>query len=151
MERLADLIDRLNDGIGEVLKWAMPVIALICAVVAVLRYGFGVGFPWLSESYIWLNGALFTLGAAYVLRHEGHVRVDVFYNLLSARGRAWINLLGTLVFLYPMLYFLAVKGWPASSAPGPVWKPRPPSAACRSCTCSRAACWGSVCCWRCRG
>ncbi|MFP1683305.1 TRAP transporter small permease subunit [Alloalcanivorax sp. C16-1] len=112
MERLADLIDRLNDGIGEVLKWAMPVIALICAVVAVLRYGFGVGFPWLSESYIWLNGALFTLGAAYVLRHEGHVRVDVFYNLLSVRGRAWINLLGTLVFLYPMLYFLAVKGWP---------------------------------------
>tara|TARA_A100001391_G_scaffold134582_1_gene93373 strand:+ start:23796 stop:24317 length:522 start_codon:yes stop_codon:yes gene_type:complete len=112
MERLADLIDRLNDGIGEILKWGMPIIALICAVVAALRYGFDTGFPWLSESYVWLNAAVFTLGSAYVLRHEGHVRVDVFYNLLSARGKAWINVIGTLVFLYPMLYFLATKAWP---------------------------------------
>lgn len=112
MERLADLIDRLNEGVGEVLKWGMPVIALVCALVAVLRYGFELGFPWLSESYIWLNGAIFTLGSAYVLRHEGHVRVDVFYNFLSARGKAWINLFGTFVFLYPMLYFIAVKAWP---------------------------------------
>ncbi len=112
MERLADLVDRLNECIGEVLKWGMPVIAVICAVVAVLRYGFELGFPWLSEAYIWLNGALFTLGSAYVLRTEGHVRVDLFYNQLSARGRAWIDLLGTLVFLYPMLYFIAIKAWP---------------------------------------
>lgn len=113
METLANLIDGLNRAVGEALKWLLPLIVLLAASVAILRYAFGIGLPWLSESYVWLNGAVFTLGAGYVLLMEKHVRVDFIYERLTVRGKAWVNILGTLLLLWPTMYIIAEKAWPA--------------------------------------
>ncbi len=75
--------------------------------VVVLRYVFGIGSIWLSESIIYGHAALFMLAAAWTLREGGHVRVDVFYADAMPRTRALIDLCGALFLLLPFMLVLA--------------------------------------------
>ncbi|MCU7885699.1 MAG: TRAP transporter small permease subunit, partial [Candidatus Thiodiazotropha sp. (ex Lucinoma annulata)] len=58
-----------------------------------------------------MHGALFLIGAAYTLKHEGHVRVDIFYQRYSSKGRAWVDLFGTLFLLLPVCLFIFTISW----------------------------------------
>ena len=80
-------------------------------LVVVLRYFFGIGNIALQESITYLHAALFTLAAAYTLALDEHVRVDVFYGRLGERGKAWVDLLGTLFFLLPFCAFGIYTSW----------------------------------------
>ena len=82
------------------------------ALVVVLRYAFSIGWVWLQESYVWMHGLVFMLGAGYTLLHNGHVRVDVFYRPKSRRYKAWVDLIGSLVLLIPMMVLVAWMSWP---------------------------------------
>lgn len=106
MERIADGIDAVNTAIGRLLVLLLPLVVLIASAVVVLRYVFAIGFPWLAESYIWLNGLIMAMGAGYVLKLDKHVRVDVFYKAFSRRTKAAINILGVLLLLWPSLFVL---------------------------------------------
>lgn len=108
----ASAIDGLNRLLGRITAWLMPLVVLIAAAVVVLRYLFNMGFPWLSESFIWLHGAIFLLAAAYVLQIEGHVRVDVFYRRYTPRRRAVVNLLGVVFLLWPAMWVLGWRSLP---------------------------------------
>lgn len=66
---------------------------------------------WLQEGVTYMHAAVFMLGAAYTWRHNEHVRVDIFYQRFGERGRAWVNLLGTLLLLLPFSAFIAYEGW----------------------------------------
>ena len=70
-----------------------------------------------SNMYIelqwYLFSLLFLLGAAYTLKHNSHVRVDVFYGRLSAKGKAWVNVLGTLLFLFPFCTLMLIMSIPS--------------------------------------
>ncbi|MCG8097612.1 MAG: TRAP transporter small permease subunit, partial [Candidatus Thiodiazotropha taylori] len=79
--------------------------------VVVLRYVFQLGWIWLQESVTFMHAALFLVGAAYTLKHEGHVRVDILYRKFSERGRAWVDLLGTLTLLLPVCLFIFFVSW----------------------------------------
>lgn len=109
---LAAVIDAVNRLLGRLAAWLMPLVVLIAAAVVVLRYLFNMGFPWLSESFIWLHGAIFLLAAAYVLQVEGHVRVDVFYRRYAPRRRALVNLLGVAFLLWPAMWVLGWRSLP---------------------------------------
>jgi TRAP-type mannitol/chloroaromatic compound transport system permease small subunit len=76
------------------------------AAVVSIRYGFNNNSIALQESVTYLHGLLFMLAAAYTLRHDEHVRVDIFYRRFSPHRKAWINCLGTLVFLLPVCGFI---------------------------------------------
>lgn len=65
----------------------------------------------MQESITWMHALVFMIGAAYTLKQEGHVRVDIFYQKMSARSRAWIDLLGTLLFLLPVFGFILWASW----------------------------------------
>ena len=82
-------------------------MVIVTFVVVVMRYVFDAGLIWMQESVIWMHAAVFMLGAAYTLRDEEHVRVDVFYRKMSARRQAWVNLTGVVIFLLPLCLFLA--------------------------------------------
>lgn len=86
-------------------------MVVVTFVIVVMRYVFDAGLIWLQESVIWLHSAVFMLGAAYTLKHDEHVRVDVFYRSSSATRKAWVDLLGVLFFLLPVCGFLLVKSW----------------------------------------
>jgi TRAP-type mannitol/chloroaromatic compound transport system permease small subunit len=104
----ADRIDRLNMAIGRSVAWACLFVVIVQFAVVLLRYGFGIGSIWLSESIIYAHAALFMLAAAWTLREGGHVRVDVFYAGTSPRRRAMVDLGGALLLLLP---FMAVLLW----------------------------------------
>jgi TRAP-type mannitol/chloroaromatic compound transport system permease small subunit len=95
-------IDRINELVGRAVAWLMLALVALVFAVVVARYGFGWGRVWLQESYLWVHATAFMLAAGYTLRHDGHVRIDVLYAQRSARYRALVDLVGSLVLLLPM-------------------------------------------------
>ena len=108
LSRMISVIDTVNDRIGRIVSWLTFIMVVTAVTVALLRYVFSIGFIWMQESYIWMHGIIFMLGASYTLLHGGHVRVDVFYARSSPRKQAWVDVLGVLFLLWPML---GVVGW----------------------------------------
>ena len=113
--KIANVIDRLNGVIGNLSAWLMFPVVLLSVAVVILRYVFGVGYPWLNESAVWLHGAVVLVSAAYVFSVEKHVRVDVFYRRASPASRAWINIFGILFFLAPFICTLYVYSYPTAA------------------------------------
>lgn len=114
--RLAHGIDALNERIGRWTAWLVVAMVGIGAFNAVVRYlGRFTGLNLSSNIYIELQWYLFSmvflLGAAYALKHQAHVRVDVLYGRCTPRGRAWINLVGTLLFLIPFCILMIWTSW----------------------------------------
>jgi TRAP-type mannitol/chloroaromatic compound transport system permease small subunit len=106
-------IDALIALLGELMIRAIPVVVALGAAVVLFRYAFSFGLPWLSESFVWLNGIIFMLGAPYLLQKDAHVRVDFIYGQLSARRKAAIDLAGVTLLLWPTSYALAMIVWPS--------------------------------------
>lgn len=105
-------IDRMNEAIGRSTSWLVLSLVLTTFLVAVLRYGFEVGWIWLQEIYVWMHGVIFMVAAGYTLLHDGHVRVDIFYRTASIRTKAWVNLSGLVFFLLPTLAAIWWASWP---------------------------------------
>ncbi|TQV65237.1 MAG: TRAP transporter small permease subunit [Halothiobacillaceae bacterium] len=103
MNRLTALLDGLSEWTGRTVAWLTYGMVLLTMLVVILRYGFSLGYTALGEGVTYLFAMIFMFGAAYTLRHDDHVRVDVLYRRMSPRGQAWVNLLGTLLFLWPVM------------------------------------------------
>jgi TRAP-type mannitol/chloroaromatic compound transport system permease small subunit len=110
---LARAIDALNERVGRIVIWLVLAVTLIAAGNAAIRYAFGMSSNGWLEIQWYLFAAIFLLGAGYTLKHNGHVRIDVIYDRLSPRIRAWIDLLGTVLFLLPLCVLLIYLSWPA--------------------------------------
>lgn len=76
-----------------------------------MRYLFNQSSVAIFELEWHVFSLIFLLGAGYALKHDRHVRVDVLYTRFSDKGQAWVNLLGTLIFLLPLSWILIVEGW----------------------------------------
>jgi TRAP-type mannitol/chloroaromatic compound transport system permease small subunit len=109
---LADFIDAVNERVGRLTRWFVLAATLISALNALARYGLGMSSNAWLEMQWYLFGAIFLLAAGYTLKHNGHVRIDVFYGRWPARTRAWIDLFGTLLFLLPLCALMARLSWP---------------------------------------
>lgn len=105
------MLDRISAAVGKAAAWLTLVMVVVTFVIVVMRYVLDFNLIWMQESVTWMHAAVFMLGAAYTLRDEEHVRVDIIYRKASEMQRAWIDLLGVLVFLLPMCLFLAFKSW----------------------------------------
>jgi TRAP-type mannitol/chloroaromatic compound transport system permease small subunit len=102
----ADRIDRLNAAIGRTVAWLCLLVVLVQFAVVLMRYMFGLGSIWLTETIIYGHATLFMLAAAWTLREGGHVRVDIFYADAGPRRRALIELGGALLLLLPFMLVL---------------------------------------------
>ena len=96
---------------GAVLAVITLAMVLVTFSVVVLRYAFETGSIALQESVTYLHAMVFMLCAAYTLKHDAHVRVDIVYRRLSARGQALVNLLGTLLLLLPVCIYIMASSW----------------------------------------
>lgn len=112
IRHIASSIDRINLAIGSVVAWIALAMVLVQFLVVLLRYVFGLGFVQLQESIIYMHGLLFMLGSGYALMRDGHVRVDVFYRGASERAKAWVNLWGVLLLLWPLCTMIFFVAWP---------------------------------------
>ena len=104
-------IDTFTDHFGRILAWLSLGMAILTAVIVLLRYGFNLGSITAQEAVIYMHGCLFMLGAAYTLKTDGHVRVDILYQNFSTRTRAWVNSIGGIVFLLPLCVFIFGVSW----------------------------------------
>jgi TRAP-type mannitol/chloroaromatic compound transport system permease small subunit len=108
---LAQIIDVFNAWLGKACAWLTLFLVLGTAVVVILRYGFGIGATALQEAVLYAHALVFMGAAAWVLQRNGHVRVDIFYQAFSAKRKALIDGLGTLLFLLPVCLFLGWASW----------------------------------------
>ncbi|MEM7003792.1 MAG: TRAP transporter small permease subunit, partial [Pseudomonadota bacterium] len=83
MNTFVDWVDRINETVGQAVKWLAVFMVLVTMLVVVLRYGFNVGAIALQESVMYMHGILFLLGIPYALKHGAHVRVDILYTRLQ--------------------------------------------------------------------
>lgn len=106
--QLSRTIDWLNERIGKTAAWAIVVAILVSAVNAIIRRIFGMSSNAWLELQWYLFGAVFMLCAAWTLRVNEHIRIDIISSRLSKRGRDRIDLMGHLFFLFP---FVALMLW----------------------------------------
>jgi len=115
MKRLLVLC-RWVDALNERLAWLAAAAALAACLIsagnAVVRYAFDLSSNAWLEIQWYLFAATVMLGAPCVLRRNEHVRVDILYTRLGPRGAAWLDLLGLLLFLLPVMILLASLSWP---------------------------------------
>lgn len=109
--RVSSAIDRVTGAVGRAAAWLALVMVIVGAFNAVARYlGRYVGINLSSNAYLelqwYLFSMLFLLGGAWVLRENAHVRVDVLYSRLTARGQSVINIIGTVLMLVPFSVFV---------------------------------------------
>jgi TRAP-type mannitol/chloroaromatic compound transport system permease small subunit len=104
-----DIVESISVLSGQAVAWLTFFMVLVTFVIVVLRYVFGLGFIWLQESLTWMHAAVFMLGAAYTLQQDEHVRVDVFYRGMSEHRRAWVDLVGTVIFIFPFCGLLFLE------------------------------------------
>jgi TRAP-type mannitol/chloroaromatic compound transport system permease small subunit len=111
LQSIADRIDHLNDLIGRTIAWLTLGMVVVTFLVVLLRYAFSIGWISMQESVTYMHAMVFMLGAAYALLKGAHVRVDIFYQRASLKGRAWIDLLGSILLLVPFCVFLVWASW----------------------------------------
>jgi TRAP-type mannitol/chloroaromatic compound transport system permease small subunit len=110
---IARAIDTANETIGRAALWLVGAATLISALNALARYGLGRSSNAWLEIQWYLFGAIFLLAAGYTLKHNGHVRIDIIYGRWSARTQAWIDFLGSLLFLLPLCGLMVWLSFPS--------------------------------------
>jgi len=104
-------LENLVDWTGRGIAWLSLAMVLVMFSVVVFRFVFDLGWVWLQEIVNYLHAYIFMIGAAYTLRHDSHVRVDIFYRDMSPQRKAWVDLLGTVFLLFPVCVFIFVSNW----------------------------------------
>jgi len=114
--RVSRIIDACNDRIGRLTSWLVLVMVILGVWNVVGRYlGRIIGSNLTSNAYIeaqwYIFDLVFLLGAAYTLKHNEHVRVDIFYNNWQPKRKAIADLLGTIFFLIPFCIMVIIFSW----------------------------------------
>ena len=104
-------LDTFAELTGTTTAWLTLAMVLITSWVVLMRHVFDIGSIALQESVTYMHAAVFMLGSAYTLKRGGHVRVDIFYRRLSARARAWVDAIGSLIFTLPVMVFIGIGSW----------------------------------------
>ncbi len=112
MHRAILTLERANAALGRAAAWLILVMTLVQFALVVLRYVFGTGSLYLSESVLYMYALSFMLTAGYTMAADRHVRVDVFYRDAGQRRRAAIDLAGVVLFVAPLCWLLAEQAGP---------------------------------------
>lgn len=111
IKKVCTAIDTLNTWVGQGVAWVTLILVLVVFVDVVMRYLFNTSFVSTQELEWHLFAVIFLMGAGYTLLNDGHVRVDIIYQRLTPKGRAWINLVGVVFFLIPGCVLVIVTSW----------------------------------------
>lgn len=125
MERIIKTIDTISITVGKVAAWFSLLLVLVVFSDVVMRYLLNTSFVFMQELEWHLFAASFLFGASYTLFRDGHVRVDILYQKMSEKEKAWTNLLGTIFFLLPGCILVVITSFPWIRASIEVWEGSP--------------------------
>jgi TRAP-type mannitol/chloroaromatic compound transport system permease small subunit len=109
---ISDVLDAIVGAFHLVINWIWVVLIVLIVVNVLLRYVLGTNFIALEEMQWHLFAVGWLIGLAYAMKLDGHVRVDVLADRLRPRTRAWIELIGLVLFVLPLCYIMIRDGWP---------------------------------------
>lgn len=101
LKKYIRIVDWINEKTGIFAAWLTTLLVINVFYDTIMRYVFNKGSIGLQELEWHIFSVIFLVGAAYTLKHGGHVRVDIIYTKMSSRTKAWIDLLGTFILLVP--------------------------------------------------
>ena len=104
-------LDQFTEYTGRCISWLSLLLVIAVFLVVLLRYGFSIGSIALQDATVYLHALLFLGASAYTLKHNGHVRVDVFYRQMTTGQQALVDCLGSLLLLIPVCLFIAYSCW----------------------------------------
>jgi TRAP-type mannitol/chloroaromatic compound transport system permease small subunit len=110
--RISGAIDWVNQRLGVLANFLVLLCCIISAGNAMIRYAFDYSSNGWLEVQWYMFAVIVMFGASYTFKRNEHVRVEIFYLYLNERGRHWLDLIGTLVFLIPVCLLLAALAWP---------------------------------------
>lgn len=109
--KLVRIIESIVAFAGKVAGYLNLVLIAVIVVDITLRTLFSLTGAWVIELEWHLFAVIFLLGIPYALQHDRHVRVDLFYERFSHQNKRLVNLVGTLIFLFPWALVLFYTGW----------------------------------------
>jgi len=114
MQKLASRIEAISEWTGRQVAWLLPMLVLLIVYDVAMRYLFNSGSVALQELEWHLFALLFLLGGAYTLKHGDHVRVDILHHpdWMTPARKAWVDVVGGLVFLLPFCVLIIMASWP---------------------------------------
>ncbi len=111
LEGFVRAVDALGRAVAGLAAWLTFAAVLICAGVALARYGLAFGRVWLQELYVVAAGTAFMLMIPRVHGEDGHVRVDILSRRWSPKRRALVDLLGNLLMVVPWAGLVLWSSW----------------------------------------
>ena len=111
------VLEKYINFVGEKISCLIPVMVVLMIFVIVSRYFFGVGRTDIQELVMYFHALVFLGCAGYVMNHDEHVRVDIFYRDASQKYKKNINFIFGLVFLLPLIaitFFYSIETIEAS-------------------------------------
>jgi TRAP-type mannitol/chloroaromatic compound transport system permease small subunit len=111
--RFSAFVDRVNERIGRTAAWFVLLAVVVCTVNALIRYSFNLSSNAWLELQWYFNSVMFLLVAAWALKRNDHVRIDVIAGKLSLRAQAWIDVFGGLFMLLPATVIIGWYSWPS--------------------------------------
>lgn len=105
------VIDGMVDKVGGLVSHLNLVLILLICVDVALRYLFSVTKVWVLDLEWHLFAVIFLIGASYTLQADKHVRVDVFFERFSPKTKAWIDIVGTILFLIPWCIIAVITSY----------------------------------------
>ena len=112
MLALSRAIDAITERVGRVVYWLVLIVVLISASNAIVRKLFNYSSNAYLEIQWYLFSVIFLFGAGYTLLRNEHVRIDIISGRLSARAQNWIDVVGIVLFLWPMSFVIMWMSWP---------------------------------------
>jgi TRAP-type mannitol/chloroaromatic compound transport system permease small subunit len=112
MLALSRAIDAITERVGRVVYWLVLIVVLISASNAIVRKLFNYSSNAYLEIQWYLFSVIFLFGAGYTLLRNEHVRIDIIAGRLSARAQNWIDVVGIVLFLWPMSFVIMWMSWP---------------------------------------
>ena len=107
-------IDGISEWVGKGVAWIVLAMVLLVSYDVAMRYFFKSGSVALQELEWHLFSIIFLIGGAYTLKHDDHVRLDLIYKsrFMNDYRRAWLNLVGSILFLIPFCALIIICSWP---------------------------------------
>ena len=116
--KILKYIDFLSEKAGALGKWFAFLLVLVGAYETISRHFFNAPTIWAYDTLCMAGGAVYLLGASYVYLHDSHTRVDLIYSMLSKRMQAWIDIVCSLLFFFPLMTIMfkiatewSIKAW----------------------------------------
>ncbi len=111
MESLVKKLNKVNEEVGKVTSWSCSLMVWVICIDVFMRYVLDYSFIWIVELEIYLFAISFILCSGYAFRYDNHVRVDALYSNWSEKRKAWVNLIGGVIFLLPWCVVSIMVCW----------------------------------------